>query len=145
MIKHIKPLPASEEMLGAYFEGNLAPHDARYIEQMIQDNNEYSTFIDELAVSDELVSNYIREIANLDIDFALPEIPTGIETSIDSHILPLEFEPSFADVADCAAMPDIEDDGNIVTNTDMPEADISDLPNMGIDINNEDLSFDGEQ
>ena len=36
MMKHIKPLPISEEMLGAYLEGNLAQNYAQYIELMLK-------------------------------------------------------------------------------------------------------------
>lgn len=112
MIKHIKPLPISEEILGAYLEGNLSQNDAQYVEQMLHDNDELSAFVNELSVSDNLTSNYLMEdIPSFENDFALPEIATEIGTFIEPHILPFGFEPSFADVAVCAMMPDITDDG----------------------------------
>ena len=112
MIKHIKPLPISEEMLGAYLEGNLSQSDAQYVEQMLHDNDELSAFVNELAVSDDLTSDYLmEELPSFENDFALPEIPTEIGTFIEPHVLPFGFEPSFADVAACAMMSDVTDDG----------------------------------
>ena len=58
MIKHIKPLPISEEMLGAYLEGNLTQSDATYVEQMLQGNDDLSTFVNELSVSADPTPNY---------------------------------------------------------------------------------------
>lgn len=112
MIKYIKPLPVSEEMLGAYLEGNLSQNDAQYVEQMLQDNDELSAFVNELSVSDNLTSNYLMEdIPSLENDFALPEVSTEIGAFIEPHVFPFGFEPSFADVAACAMMPDVTDDG----------------------------------
>lgn len=111
MIKYIKPLPIAEEMLGAYLESNLALHDARYVEQMLQGNDELSAFVNELSISEDLASSYlIDETPNLGIDFTLPEIPMGIEISMDTYVIPLEFDPSFADVAACAMTLGIADD-----------------------------------
>ncbi len=113
MIKHIKPLPISEEMLGAYLEGNLAQSDAQYVEQMLQGNDDLSTFVNELSVSDDLMSNYqVEELPSFENDFTLPEIATEVGTFVEPHILPFVFEPSFVDVAACAMMPDITDDGD---------------------------------
>lgn len=143
MIKHIEPLPISEEMLGAYLEGKLSQHGARYVEQMLQNNDEFSAFVDELSMSDNLTSNYLMEdMPSFENDFILPEISTGIGAYIEPHVLPFEFEPSFADVAACAIMPDITDDVGIIISEDMPNIDIS--VNNGSDINSEDLPNDGE-
>lgn len=76
MIKHIKPLPISEEMLEAYLEGNLAQSDVQYVEQMLRGNNEFSAFVEELSVSDDLTSNYqVEELPSFENDFTLPEVP----------------------------------------------------------------------
>lgn len=119
MIKHMKPLPISEEMLGAYFEGNLAQSDAQYVELMLQDNDELSAFVNELSVSDDLTSNYqAEELPSFENDFTLPEISTEIGTYLDPHDLSFGFESSFVDVAACAMIPDLTDDGgnfNIVS------------------------------
>lgn len=112
MIKHIKPLPISEEMLGAYLEGNLAQSDAQYVELMLQDNDDLSTFVNELSVSDDLTSNYqVEALPSFGNDFTLPEISTEVGTFVEPHILPFGFEPSFVDVAACAIMSDLTDDG----------------------------------
>ncbi len=141
MIKHIKPLPISEEILGAYLEGNLSQNDAQYVEQMLHDNDELSAFVNELAVSDNLISNYLMEdIPSFENDFALPEIATEIGTFIEPHILPFGFEPSFADVAVCAMMPDITDDGDMIINDNQTNIDIDNISDIGVD----DLPIDGE-
>lgn len=140
MIKHIKPLPISEEMLGAYFEGNLAQSDAQYVEQMLQDNGELSAFVNELSVSDELISNYLMEdIPSFENDFTLPEIAMEVGTYLEPHILPFGFETSFADVAACAFMPDFTDDGDIIINEKMLDCAISEDSDFGVDIISEDL------
>lgn len=124
MIKHIKPLPISEEMLGAYLEGNLAQHDARYVEQMLQGDDEFSAFVEELSVSDNMTSNCLLEdIPNLENDFILPEVSTELGAYIEPHALPFGFEPSFDDVAACAIVPEIMnsgDDSDVVFDDNMP-------------------------
>ena len=142
MIKHIKPLPISEEILGAYLEGNLSQNDAQYVEQMLHDNDELSAFVNELAVSDNLTSNYLMEdIPSFENDFALPEIATEIGTFIEPHILPFGFEPSFADVAACAMMmSDLTDDGHMIINDNQTNIDIDNISDIGMD----DLPIDGE-
>lgn len=113
MIKHIKPLPISEEMLGAYLEGNLPQSDAQYLEQMLQGNDYLLTFVNELSVSDDLTSNYqVEALPSFGNDFTLPEISTEVGTFVEPHILPFGFEPSFVDVAACAMMSDLTDDGD---------------------------------
>lgn len=144
MIKYIKPLPISEEMLGAYFEGNLSQSDAQYVGQMLQDNDELSAFVNELSVSDNLTSNYLMEdILGLENDFALPEVATEIGAFIEPHVLPFGFEPSFVDVA-CAMMPDVTDYGEMIINDNLSNIDVGNVLDVGININCEDLPFDGE-
>lgn len=113
MIKHIKPLPISEEMLGAYLEGNLTQSDATYVEQMLQGNDDLSTFVNELSVSDDLMSNYqVEELPSYENDFTLPEIATEVGTYLEHQVFPFGFEPSIVDVAACAMIPDLTDDGD---------------------------------
>lgn len=147
MIKHIKPLPISEEMLGAYLEGNLAQSDAQYVEQMLQGNDYLSTFVNELSVSDDLTSNYQMEaLPSFENDFTLPEISTEVGTFIEPHILPVGFDPSFVDVAACAMMSGFAADGDMIINDNLPNTDTDNSLNIGIDINinSEDLPVDGE-
>ena len=144
MIKHIKPLPISEEMLGAYLEGNLTQSDATYVEQMLQGNNDLSTFVNELSVSDDLMSNYqVEELPSFENDFTLPEIATEVGTFVEPHILPFGFEPSFIDIAACAMMmSDLTDDGDM--NENQTNIDIDNISDIGMDINSEALPTDGE-
>lgn len=144
MIKHIKPLPISEEMLGAYLEGNLAQSDAIFVEQMLQSNNEFSAFVEELSVSDDLTSNYpVEELPSFENDFTLPEIATEVGTFVEPHILPFGFESSFIDIAACAMMmSDLTDDGDM--NENQTNIDIDNISDIGMDINSEALPTDGE-
>ena len=143
MIKHIKPLPISEEMLGAYLEGNLAQSDAQYVELMLQDNDELSAFVEELSVSDDLTLDYpMEDIPSFENDFTLPEIATEVGTYLEHQVLPFGFEPSFVDVAACAMIPDLTDDGNM--NGNQSNIDIDNISDIGMDINSEALPTDGE-
>lgn len=145
MIKHIKPLPISEEMLGAYLEGNLPQSDAQYLEQMLQGNDDLLTFVNELSVSDDLTSNYqVEALPSFENDFTLPEIATEVGTFVEPHILPFGCEPSFVDVAACAIMSDLTDDGDMIINDNLSNTDIDNSLDIGIDINSEDLPVDGE-
>ena len=143
MIKHIKPLPISEEMLGAYLEGNLAQSNAQYVELMLQDNDELSAFVEELSVSDEFTSDYpMEDIPSFENDFTLPEIATEVGTYLEHQVLPFGFEPSFVDVAACAMIPDLTDDGDM--NENQTNIDIDNISDIGMDINSEALPTDGE-
>ena len=143
MIKHIKPLPISEEMLGAYLEGNLAQSDAQYVELMLRSNNELSAFVEELSVSDDLTSDYpMEDIPSFKNDFTLPEIATEVGTYLEHQVLPFGFEPSIVDVAACAMIPDLTDDGDM--NENQTNIDIDNISDIGMDINSEALPTDGE-
>lgn len=143
MIKHIKPLLISEEMLGAYLEGNLAQSDAIFVEQMLRSNNEFSAFVEELSVSDDLTSNYrMEDIPSFENDFTLPEIATEVGTYIEHQVLPFGFEPSIVDVAACAMMSNLTDDGDM--NDNQTNIDIDNISDIGMDINSDDLPIDCE-
>lgn len=147
MIEHIKPLPISEEMLGAYLESNLSLEEARNVEQILQGNDELSAFVNELSMSDDLMSNNLMEdIPSFGNDFNLPEAPTEIETYIEPHISPLGLESSFADIAVCNMMPDLTDDSDMIINDNLTntEVDIDNISDIGMDINSEVLPIDGE-
>lgn len=144
MIKHIKPLPISEEMLGAYLEGNLAQSDAQYVELMLQDNDELSAFVEELSVSDDLTLDYpMEDIPSFENDFTLPEIATEVGTYLEPQVLHFGVEPSFVDVAACAMMmSDLTDDGDM--NENQTNIDVDNISDIGMDINSEALPTDGE-
>ncbi len=75
MIKHIKPLPISEEMLGAYLEGNLSSEDVRNVENMLSDDDDLNSLMNEIMNCDinETVS-IEQDLLNWNEGFELPEI-----------------------------------------------------------------------
>lgn len=81
MIKYIKPLPVSEEMLGAYLEGNLSKYESLKIEEMMQSNVFFKEFVDEVSSLGEGVGladgdDFVYEgYPNFAEEFRLPEIP----------------------------------------------------------------------
>lgn len=95
MNKHIKPLPISEEMLGAYLEGNLNPKDARYVELLIENNPDFSALIDELYVSENLASDIIGETPSYDNNFELPDI--ALNTHSYLFFEDLEYDSDYID------------------------------------------------
>lgn len=145
MIEHIKPLPISEEMLGAYLEGNLSQCDAKYVEQSLHENKELSAFVDELFVSDNLTSSYLMEdVPNFENDFTLPKIPAELGTYIEPNVLPFGFEPSIADVAACACMPDMTISGDscdIKFEDNMPNHNDLDEEELGFNLISKDENF----
>lgn len=77
MIKYIKPLPISEEMLGAYLEGNLSAEEAQCIEQLIETDECLSGLLDdveELTLMEGTDSIY-DDFPDFGEDYMLPEIP----------------------------------------------------------------------
>ena len=77
MIKCIKPLPVSEEMLGAYLEGNLSAEEAQCIEQLIETDECLSGLLDdveELTLVEGTDSIY-DDFPDFGEDYMLPEIP----------------------------------------------------------------------
>lgn len=80
MLKHLQPLPISEEMLGAYLEGNLTAEEVGYVESVLQLDKGLQGLVDEVGtVSSDWISEnfadsnliYSGEVLN---DFDLPEV-----------------------------------------------------------------------
>lgn len=69
--------PEFAEQLGAYVEGNLSYEDTCKMERLISANDELNNFVNELhddnftSMGDLTTYDYF----NLDVNFALPEIP----------------------------------------------------------------------
>lgn len=88
----IEDLPVSEEMLGAYLEGNLYPYEVYDVESAIQK------------------SDYLNELTNEDLEYN-----TGLDFSIDSAIedfeLPIIPDDRFIklDLAFSSSFPETED------------------------------------
>lgn len=95
----------SEEMIGAYLEGNLAPHDARYVESLIERDSNLSSLVDECKTFNDFSHQYGYHSAisftgaedsfpDLDDSFSLPDIPNesivcqlGITSDSERNIL----------------------------------------------------------
>ena len=81
MTNKITFLPISEEMLGAYLEGNLSEHERIKIETLLDENPEFKEFIDDVQSDDIDYSESIYDYyPNIEKEFVLPDIP-GYEES----------------------------------------------------------------
>lgn len=65
MLKYLQPLPVSEEMLGAYLEGNLSAEEVSYVESFLQTDMNLKELVEEVGEinADDALS-----------DFELPEV-----------------------------------------------------------------------
>lgn len=104
MIKYIKPLPVSEEMLGAYLEGNLTAQDSSMVQGIIDSNSEFKDFVEEVSVADPPTEESIYDAhPNFDLDFELPEVPLQIEPQTDVLVLnPSIIELEYPELVACA-------------------------------------------
>lgn len=104
MIKYIKPLPVSEEMLGAYLEGNLTAEDSSMVQGVIDSNSEFKNFVEEVAVADPSTEESIYDShPNFDMDFELPEVPLQFEPQTDVLVLnPQIIELEYPELVACA-------------------------------------------
>lgn len=81
MLKHLQPLPISEEMLGAYLEGNLSIDEIQFVKHAIQADPNISTFVNEITLEEKGVQNFcVEDSPILGEDFELPEIDIPIVT-----------------------------------------------------------------
>ncbi len=90
MLKHLQPLPISEEMLGAYLEGNLTAEEVGYVESYLKSDIDLQELVDEVGIvnsdwlsenpadSNPICSDYMLN------DFDLPEL--------DIHLTANEWE-----------------------------------------------------
>lgn len=91
MIRYIKPLPVSEEMLGAYLEGNLPAEDSLKLEGMLQSNVAFKGFVDEVSGlsadgdSDDVYESLHDEYPSFGEEFELPQIP-GVEALLADDV-----------------------------------------------------------
>lgn len=110
MIKYIKPLPVSEEMLGAYLEGTLKAEDSSMVQGVIDSNSEFKNFVEEVAVADPSTEESIYDShPNFDLDFELPEVPLQFEPQTDVLVLnPQIIELEYPELVACACCADEE-------------------------------------
>lgn len=85
MLKHLEPLPISEEMLGAYLEGNLTAEEVGFVETCLKSDIDMQELVDEVGYTgqdwvNEAVVDLNPEYAAYGFDdFDLPEV--------DGHLL----------------------------------------------------------
>lgn len=80
MIKNIKPLPISEETLGAYLEGNLSSTETTQVEDMMNLDYDFRDFVVEVSVADPDITESIFDAhPNFDTEFELPEVPLTLD------------------------------------------------------------------
>ena len=126
-------LPISEELLGAYLEGNLSIEEAQMVEHIMRERGGFHNFVNELQSFDDMLSsNNYEEIPSYEMDFELPEITYQSHSefltplnSIDSPSLNAEdMACSVCEMVSCAyddiiTQNEIEDNSNMVESTDM--------------------------
>lgn len=113
MLKHLQPLPISEEMLGAYLEGNLTAEEVGYVESAMQTDELMKGIVDEVNRDGidwtSLADNtFIHEGLDLIPDLQIPEIPTltiFTNETISAHT------PYYPDIAACAILEDVDIEG----------------------------------
>lgn len=72
----LKPLPISEEMLGAYIEGNLSAEESSMVKGLIDSDDKLQDFVSELSVPDSMIGGTFWDvIPAFDTEFELPSIP----------------------------------------------------------------------
>lgn len=110
MLKHLQPLPISEEMLGAYLEGNLTAEEVGYVESALQTDELLKGIVDEVNRDGidwtSLADNtFIHEGLELMPDLQIPEIPSltiFTNETISAHA------PFYPDIVACAALEDVD-------------------------------------
>lgn len=96
----IEDLPISEEMIGAYLEGNLVGSEMRDIQNLISEDYLISNIIDEVEVSNPLDLNFASEFTpannvemglnDIDTPFELPAIEIQATTNYLSEAIVTE-------------------------------------------------------
>lgn len=85
MLKHLQQLPVSEEMLGAYLEGNLTAEEVGFVETCLKSDIDMQELVDEVGYTgqdwvNEAVVDLNPEYSAYGFDdFDLPEV--------DGHLL----------------------------------------------------------
>lgn len=81
MLKHLQPLPISEEMLGAYLEGNLTAEEVTYVDSALQTDELLKGIVDEVnrdGIDWTILADNTSIYEGLELmpDLQIPEIPT---------------------------------------------------------------------
>lgn len=81
----LKPLPISEEMLGAYIEGNLSAEESSMVKGLIDSDDKLQDFVSELLVSDSMIGvTFWDVLPAFDTEFELPSIPENGYRQLDN-------------------------------------------------------------
>lgn len=141
MLKHLQPLPISEEMLGAYLEGNLTTDEVVFVESTLRTDELLKALVDEVNCDGiELVESSLDQGLGI-IYFQLPEltsnaiydgipiidVPQTMETAIFCSLVDNEFVDSFCDL-------------EITDNVDLNDMASSEYRSIEDDYDNFDLS-----
>lgn len=110
MLKHLQPLPISEEMLGAYLEGNLTTEEVWYVESALQTDELLKGIVDEVNRDGidwtSLADNtFIHEGLELMPDLQIPDIPT---LTIFANETIATHAPFYPDIVACASLEDVD-------------------------------------
>lgn len=142
MIKNIKPLPVSEEMLGAYLKGSLSSIEATQVEDLMNLDKNFRDFVTEVSVADpDIMESIFDAHPNFDMEFELPEIPLTFDLHSDLDWLnPI---PEMEDIA-VAACAYSESDEIFESRDDHISEGIGDDPNGDGSDDHNDLNGDVE-
>ena len=80
----------SEEMIGAYLEGKLAPHDAHYVESLMARNSDLSSLVDDCKEFKDAYEKklYQDSVSFTGLDnFATDSLNTGIVIGFPAKVL----------------------------------------------------------
>lgn len=143
MMRQIKPLPVSEEMLGAYLEGNLSLEESRYVEDLIGNDDDLQAFVGDVTTLD--VDNEVSiydECPDFDTVFELPEILMELESFVGSSLSPLDHESSFLENIASSLTPEVTNVDSEIIDGEIHNSDINEVLDINFNANDEDFSFD---
>lgn len=112
MLKHLQPLQISEEMLGAYLEGNLSVEDICCVESALQTDELLQDLVaevnnDEIIWKDYIANSSIPRGLDFIDDLQIPDIPLSPTMGDESILINTPF---YSDVAACAVFMDLGGD-----------------------------------
>lgn len=143
----IQPLPISEEMLGTYLEGNLTPLHCQCVENLMAQDDDFATFVDDCNLTEISFNEMERNpflYTDIDDSFSLPELPIEEHGMVgfDTYFYDV-LTPCGADVLVASACPiDLydADSDNFLAANDRLDEDIESLDKTTDDFN-EDINL----
>lgn len=98
----IPRMPVSEEILGAYFEGNLSDDETFAVESIIADNDDFADFVSDIDVSDP----YDIDLGDYTTDYFAG---SGADIDLSGYDDYTSRQPDTADLSDTAGMDGMDD------------------------------------